>query len=146
MACSYIKEETIMKKWFLVPIILCVLVLCGSAHVFAADGLPFPAAEISVETGKPVDISEYHAMVFDECYYPECLEIVEISDEPGDFCIVTGARYPAIDGSPRFTYQFTAYDWDWFVGDLAAVILLDNHTPEVMDDTVVAARYIGWVN
>lgn len=51
--------------------------------------------------------------------------------------------YPV--NSDSFTYQFTAYDGDWDIGDLAAVIMLDNRTPEIYDDTVLSAKYIGWV-
>lgn len=33
---------------------------------------------------------------------------------------------------------------DWFEGDIAALVMFDNGTPEIEDDEVVTASYCGW--
>lgn len=40
-------------------------------------------------------------------------------------------------------FQFYTIDCDWFVNDLAAVLMDDNGTPEVCDDMILAAKYAG---
>lgn len=34
---------------------------------------------------------------------------------------------------------------DWFVGDIAALVMYDNETPEIGDDMILTAKYDGWV-
>ncbi len=34
---------------------------------------------------------------------------------------------------------------DYFLGDLVAVIMNDNGTPEVYDDEIVSTKYVGWI-
>lgn len=131
-----------MRRFFIVVLALVLMLCVSSIHVFA-DALSFPAVYIEADNGGSVDIQDYHTTVFNECYYPWCLEITDIEDVDGDFCVVTGKIYPV--SSDSFSYRFMAYDWDWDIGDLAAVILSDNRTPEVYDDTVLSAKYIGYV-
>ena len=40
-------------------------------------------------------------------------------------------------------WQFTGAE-DWFEGDIAALVMFDNGTPEIKDDEVVTASYCGW--
>lgn len=34
---------------------------------------------------------------------------------------------------------------DYFIGDLVAVIMNDNGTPEVYDDEIISTKYVGWI-
>lgn len=40
-------------------------------------------------------------------------------------------------------WQFTGAD-DWAVDDVAALVMFDNDTPEIVDDEIVAATYSSW--
>ena len=40
-------------------------------------------------------------------------------------------------------WQFTGAE-DWAVDDVAALVMFDNDTPEIVDDEIVAATYSGW--
>lgn len=43
-------------------------------------------------------------------------------------------------------FRFEVEDGDWFVNDLAAVLVKDNGTGNVDDDEVVYSRYVGWID
>ena len=49
------------------------------------------------------------------------------------------------DGAGR-PYSWIDDDGDWFTGDFVAVIMDDNGTPTVYDDSVLDARYVGYVD
>lgn len=42
-------------------------------------------------------------------------------------------------------WQFTDTSEDWFEGDIAALVMFDNGTPEIEDDKIITATYCGWV-
>ena len=44
------------------------------------------------------------------------------------------------------TFKFADEAGDWCVGDLVAVMLNDNGTAKVSDDSVVRAKYSGWIS
>lgn len=41
-----------------------------------------------------------------------------------------------------FIFEFYGTE-DWYVGDLAGMIMDDNGTPEIMDDKILQVRYVG---
>lgn len=49
------------------------------------------------------------------------------------------------DGAGR-PYSWIDNSGDWFTGDFVAVIMDDNGTPTVYDDSVLDARYVGYVD
>ena len=68
--------------------------------------------------------------------YPDCGLIIDIDEECN---LVT---YQTQNGN---IFCFTGVE-DFFVGDLVATIMNDSGTPEVADDIVVSARYVGWID
>ena len=68
--------------------------------------------------------------------YPDCGLIIDIEEECN---LVT---YQTQNGN---IFCFTGVE-DFFVGDLVATIMNDSGTPEVKDDIVVSARYVGWID
>ena len=68
--------------------------------------------------------------------YPDCGLIIDIDEECN---LVT---YQTQNGN---IFCFTGIE-DFFVGDLVATIMNDSGTPEVADDIVVSARYVGWID
>ena len=68
--------------------------------------------------------------------YPDCGLIIDIDEECN---LVT---YQTQNGN---IFCFTGIE-DFFVGDLVATIMNDSGTPEVKDDIVVSARYVGWID
>lgn len=66
-------------------------------------------------------------------YYPATMVVVDIDEEED---LVT------LEDSEGFVWEFYGVD-DWFVGDLASVLMYDSYTPEIEDDEIVKARYAG---
>ena len=64
---------------------------------------------------------------------------------------VTAVR-PKANGEYKIIFKDgvgRSYSWiddsgDWFTGDFVAVIMDDNGTPTVYDDSVLDARYVGY--
>lgn len=69
--------------------------------------------------------------------YPECLQIVEINQAAD---IVQGKTCSGL------IFSFYGVE-DYMLGDLVAVIMDDNGTPEtVLDDVVKDVRYAGYID
>lgn len=72
-------------------------------------------------------------------YNPENLYAIHATvTEVADNCItVTDFR------GDEWSWYDTAEDW--FVGDIAALVMYDNETEEIADDIILTAKYDGWV-
>ena len=69
--------------------------------------------------------------------YPECLQVVEINQATD---IVQGKTCSGL------IYSFYGVE-DYMLGDLVAVIMDDNGTPEsVLDDIIIDVRYAGYID
>ena len=69
--------------------------------------------------------------------YPECLQIVEINQAAD---IVQGKTCSGL------IFSFYGVE-DYMLGDLVAVIMDDNGTPEsVLDDIIIDVRYAGYID
>lgn len=73
------------------------------------------------------------ALISGGVIYPQTMEVVAVEQELVTFETATGHQYQLFDAE------------DWMVGDLAAVIMYNNQTPEdVTDDYFIGARYSGF--
>ena len=72
------------------------------------------------------------AITVTSTFYPATMEITNIS---GD--VVT------METSTGHVYEMTGAE-DYMTGDLVALIMDDNGTPEVTDDKIISARYAGY--
>lgn len=69
--------------------------------------------------------------------YPQTLIIDDVNQKDD---IVTGHMLNGL------SYSFYGCE-DWLKGDVAALIMSDNGTPDtVLDDIIITARYIGYVD
>lgn len=69
--------------------------------------------------------------------YPECLQIVEINQAAD---IVQGRTCSGL------IFSFYGVE-DYMLGDLVAVIMDDNGTPDsVLDDIIIDVRYAGYID
>ena len=69
--------------------------------------------------------------------YPHMGEVTEVCHK------ANGYEVTFTDGVGR-SYSWIDDDGDWFTGDFVAVIMDDNGTPTVYDDSVLDARYVGY--
>ena len=68
-------------------------------------------------------------------HYPACGEVVEINRENGKVVV------------EDFNGNLWAFEGceDWMEGDICAMIMSDEGTPEtIYDDVIIQARYCGW--
>lgn len=65
-------------------------------------------------------------------FYPATMEITNISGDVVTMETATGYIYEMIGAE------------DYFPGDLVALIMDDNGTPEIDDDKIISARYAGY--
>ena len=68
-------------------------------------------------------------------HYPACGEVVEINRENGKVVV------------EDFNGNLWAFEGgeDWMEGDICAMIMSDEGTPEIIyDDVIIQARYCGW--
>lgn len=72
--------------------------------------------------------------------YPHMGEVVEVLPKANGEYEITFE-----DGVGR-SWSWIDDDGDWFIGDFVAVIMDDNGTPTVYDDSVLDARYVGYVD
>lgn len=72
------------------------------------------------------------AITVTSTFYPATMEITNISDD-----IVT------METATGHVYEMTGAE-DYMTGDLLALIMDDNGTPEVTDDKIISARYAGY--
>lgn len=72
------------------------------------------------------------AITVTSTFYPAIMEITNIS---GD--VVT------METATGHVYEMTGAE-DYMTGDLVALIMDDNGTPEVTDDKIISARYAGY--
>ena len=70
--------------------------------------------------------------------YPHMGEVVEVIPKANGEYEVTFT-----DGAGR-SYSWFDDSGDWFTGDFVAVIMDDNETLTVYDDSVLNARYVGY--
>lgn len=69
-------------------------------------------------------------------YYPTTTVVTEVTAET-----VKVKTFSAIE------YEMPNEGEDWIEGDLASLIMKENGTPNnITDDTVVIARYSGWID
>ena len=67
-------------------------------------------------------------------HYPSCGTVVEINCENGEVVVEDfNGNLWAFEGSE-----------DWLEGDICAMIMSDEATPEIYDDVIVQVRYCGW--
>ena len=141
-----------MTRWFWkgrvfpATIIVMAMVLAFAVSAFAADGLFMPAAYLDAHTGAPVEVSEAYenGREFSSgLYYPDCMQVTHIEEIGGDYVTVRFQPYPLRGYAGA--YEITAYVGDWCIGDVAAVVMYDNGTANVIDDSVVSARYITYI-
>ena len=71
-------------------------------------------------------------------FYPTAGVVVDVTPEAAIVRPYTG---PTCN-----TVAISAADADYMPGDVVALIMHDNGTPEVMDDVPLMARYIGWID
>lgn len=67
--------------------------------------------------------------------YPVSTVVTEVDEELN---LVTVETFTGIK------YQFYGTD-DWIPGDVAALLMDTNGTDTVIDDSIIAARYSGWL-
>lgn len=66
--------------------------------------------------------------------YPTCGTVTEINRENGKVVVKDfNGNLWAFEGSE-----------DWIEGDICAMIMSDEGTPEIYDDVIVQVRYCGW--
>ena len=66
-------------------------------------------------------------------YYPATMYVADIVEEE-DLVV--------LQDSEGFQWEFYGVE-DWFVGDLASVLMYDNGTTEIYDDQIMKVRYAG---
>ena len=66
--------------------------------------------------------------------YPQTMEIIKVDKETDEVFLMTATGY---------VYARSGAE-DWEVGDLAALIMNSNGTPDITDDEIIAARYSGF--
>lgn len=68
--------------------------------------------------------------------YPACAVVVAL-DRENDLVTVQDAV--------SFQWQFSGVE-DWYIGDIAALLMYDNGTPSIRDDEIVDAKFSGTVD
>jgi presenilin-like A22 family membrane protease len=66
--------------------------------------------------------------------YPATMVITSVDYESDTVSATTATGY---------IYEFYGTE-DWYVGDLAGMIMDDNGTPEITDDKILQVRYVGY--
>lgn len=138
-----------MKKIIGLMLMLAFILTASSIHVIAASPEGFiaedmPAFYLDANTGQPVELQEeYESGISHGYYYADCMQVTHIEPIDDDYVRVRVQPYPL--GWYGGAYEFTAYVGDWCVSDVAAVIMYDNKTPNIIDDSVVCAKYITYI-
>ena len=70
-------------------------------------------------------------------FYPHMGKVTEVTCNGNDYTITFS------DGVGR-TWSWIDSDGDWLVNDYVAVIMWDKGTPNVYDDEVISAKYVGY--
>ena len=72
-----------------------------------------------------------------EIFYPTIMIVTDIQEE-------NEKQVLTLETATGFTYQMEANYDDYYLGDLVSVVMYNNNTKNITDDSIIWARYGGF--
>ena len=100
-----------------------------SAKIVIVATLVLMVALVACTEQKPIETAKIEFN-----HYPACGEVVEVNRENGKVVVEDfNGNLWAFEGTE-----------DWMEGDICAMIMSDEATPEIYDDVIIQVRYCGY--